>query len=229
LTGLDFEGDVMSQPVRSSVVIAKLLDAEGFSPRTAQAIRKWIANRRKTAAYGAIVSKQRRREFAELIKRIGLSPGDRMILGKFISEMQSECFQAGLTIGLAALLLSGDGDVGGKKQEQQDNGAEGTAKKGRKAKAAKKSRTATEAQGEEKKESAAQGQGEAMTDPIVSIGVDVTPKPPELVCAFMPPGGGTVDGVLVFGGDQSIHSKRVYDRVPGSYGFSPDQPIGGGQ
>jgi hypothetical protein len=54
----------------------------------------------------------------------------------------------------------------------------------------------------------------------VSVGIDVTPKTPE---------GDVVDGVLIFGGDSSIHSKRVYDRVPGSYGFSPDKPIGGDQ
>lgn len=96
--------------INSGVVIARMLHTEGFSSRTANAVRKW--HRRKLAS-----SRHRerhakaRRALSEMVKRLNLSDGDRIILGHFIQYETAANFEAGLRIGLTAQMFPEAGGV----------------------------------------------------------------------------------------------------------------------
>lgn len=87
----------MSKPLRSSVVIAKLLKSEGFSDHVANMVeRYWMKN----------ICRGRRKKL-NLAKELGqlslkLTDGEKLILGKFIAWHKRMSFDVGLRIGLTA-------------------------------------------------------------------------------------------------------------------------------
>ena len=86
--------------INSAVAIARLLDSEGFTDHTAQAVMRYAQRR------SGFTDNQRRHwqkritAFREIT--VKLSPGEKLILGKFIAARQKASFDAGLRIGLTA-------------------------------------------------------------------------------------------------------------------------------
>jgi hypothetical protein len=89
---------------KSSVVIAKLLDSEGFNDHVQNLVEKYWLNVVSSAAR----KKHRRleRNIAEMCKK--LDDGEKLILGKFISMHKAMSFQTGLRIGLTAFACKHD-------------------------------------------------------------------------------------------------------------------------
>lgn len=85
--------------IKSAVVIARLLGAEGFNEHVAQAVYHYSKNRvmteRQHKAYMRLKS-----ALAEMCKE--MDAGDRLIIGKFIAAQHRMAFDAGLRVGLAA-------------------------------------------------------------------------------------------------------------------------------
>jgi len=86
----------MAKQLRSAVVIAKLLDTEGFSDHVANQVEKYWLH---------IVNSSARKKHRRLERNIGemckkLDDGEKLILGKFISMHKAMSFQTGLRIGL---------------------------------------------------------------------------------------------------------------------------------
>lgn len=90
-------GQYTGNRLRSSVVIAQLLDSEGFSDHVANIVEKyWLKNICKGSM------RKRHRKFEQDITAMcrKLTDGERMILGKFISMHKRMSFDTGLRIGL---------------------------------------------------------------------------------------------------------------------------------
>lgn len=92
---------------RSCVVVAKALDAEGFTSNVAKMVRKyWMRN---------IVEGRRMWKVAKTVKafREQVSPkltqGDRFVLGKFIGLREKMAFDTGLRIGMQAFITDNSG------------------------------------------------------------------------------------------------------------------------
>lgn len=89
----------MSKSVNSAVVIAELLNAEGFTPHIASkcesfAKRKVLTERQKASYI------RTDEEFNEIVK--ALDQGQRHIIGKFINFQKAFAFHGGLRVGLGA-------------------------------------------------------------------------------------------------------------------------------
>lgn len=84
--------------IKSSVVIAKLLDSEGFNEHVQNMVERYWLHTVNAAAR----KKHRRldRDITEMCKK--LTDGEKLILGKFISMHKAMSFQTGLRIGLTA-------------------------------------------------------------------------------------------------------------------------------
>lgn len=90
------------RPMKSCIEIAKMLDAEGFTPHVAQGIRKyWMKNIIEPRKAHRIV--RAIRAFREQVAP-KLNQGDRFVLGKFIGIRERQAFDTGLRIGLQAFL-----------------------------------------------------------------------------------------------------------------------------
>jgi hypothetical protein len=89
----------MPKPINSSVVIAKMLDSEGFSDHVANQVeRYWMRN---------ICNPRARKKYRKLDADIAamcskLTDGEKYILGKFIALHKRMSFDTGLRIGLSA-------------------------------------------------------------------------------------------------------------------------------
>lgn len=93
----------MKRPdVNSGVVIAKLLDCEGFSDFTANQIKRYWLKNCQNPRLAPRVAKIRR-AFAEMV-RAKLSDADRLILGRMMAVHARQNFDTGLRIGLTAFL-----------------------------------------------------------------------------------------------------------------------------
>ena len=90
--------------IRSSVVIAKVLDSEGFNEHVQNQVEKYWLHISGPAAR----KKHRRldRDIAEMCKK--LTDGEKLVLGKFISMHKAMSFQTGLRIGLTAFACKCD-------------------------------------------------------------------------------------------------------------------------
>jgi len=83
------------------VVVAKLLDSEGYTDHLAGVVRKYAFN---IATQGQRKRLQKiKKMFSELVKS-KLDDKDRMILGKFMSIRLKMSFDVGIRMGLAAYL-----------------------------------------------------------------------------------------------------------------------------
>jgi hypothetical protein len=98
---------MMAKRLKSAVVIAKLLDAEGFSDHVANQVEKYWLHVVNASAR----KKHRRleRNIAEMCKKF--DDGEKLILGKFISMHKAMSFQTGLRIGLTAFACKHNIDV----------------------------------------------------------------------------------------------------------------------
>lgn len=86
--------------INSSVVIAKLLAGEGFTPYVSNLVENYYRNR-------SGLTDRQKKEAVELHYAFGkaisqLSVGERLIVGKFIGFKNKACFDTGLRIGLSA-------------------------------------------------------------------------------------------------------------------------------
>lgn len=92
----------MPDPIKSAVVIAQLLDCEGFSDHTANAVKRyWWRNCCKPHAQARLAKV--RRAFSEMVKA-KLSDTDRIVLGRMIGLLSKMQFDTGLRVGLTAFL-----------------------------------------------------------------------------------------------------------------------------
>lgn len=93
-----------NRPLNSAIVIARLLDTEGFTDHTANQIERYW--RRNAGLTERQQQKLQRLESAmgELASR--LSTGDRMVLGKFIGLHKKMSFDTGLRIGLTCMAVT---------------------------------------------------------------------------------------------------------------------------
>lgn len=92
---------------RSCVVIAKALDAEGFTSNVAKMVRKyWMRN----VVEGRKMWKVNKtiRAFREQVAP-KLTQGDRFVLGKFIGLREKMAFESGLRIGMQAFITENTG------------------------------------------------------------------------------------------------------------------------
>lgn len=99
--------------MNSLAAVFRLLDTEGFTEHSAACVQRY--NRRQVAgrARQMIRYEKNRKRFSDVAK--ALSPGDKLILGKFIATREAMAFDAGLRIGLSAGLCGSEGaeDDGG--------------------------------------------------------------------------------------------------------------------
>lgn len=105
----------MSKPMKSSVVVARLLESEGFTAHTANAMIRY--SRRITHP-----STQRRYERARRAAKESLrdlDEGTKAIVGKFINHQMRIAFDTGLRIGLAAHAALNDKECEGLPDERR--------------------------------------------------------------------------------------------------------------
>lgn len=86
--------------INSAVVIAKLLDCEGFSPETANAVWRYAQRRIGFTERQRHKWNARLKEFREIAAK--LSEAEKLVLGKFLAMRHKAAFDAGLRIGLMA-------------------------------------------------------------------------------------------------------------------------------
>ena len=91
------------RPLNSAVVIAQLLDCEGFTSHTAQQVKRyWMRN--------AGLTKRQQHQIVGLKCKLSelcgkLDEGDKLVLGRFIGLQKKLSFDTGLRIGLTALAV----------------------------------------------------------------------------------------------------------------------------
>ncbi len=91
------------KPLNSSVVIAKLLCSEGFTPYLANQIERYWKRSSK-------LSKVERKNLEKLDKSLtnickDMSKKDKMVIGKFVGLHKKMSFQTGLKIGIQAFAV----------------------------------------------------------------------------------------------------------------------------
>lgn len=82
----------------SAIIIARLLDSEGFSAYTAQQVKRYSL-RNATDQQAERYEKVKKR-FSEIMKSHSLE--ERMLIGAYIRILQKMAFDSGLKIGLTA-------------------------------------------------------------------------------------------------------------------------------
>lgn len=82
---------------KSAVVLAQMIDAEGFTPVLASAIKRY--EKRVLPPYMVRKIAERKRAFSEMV-HLKLSEVDRIVLGKYLGHMAKMNFDAGLRVGL---------------------------------------------------------------------------------------------------------------------------------
>lgn len=86
------------RPINSAVVIAKLLDTEGFTDYTANRCEQWWKrNRVKTDGQHRRIAKLEA-ALTELASK--MSEAEKLLLGKFIGMKIKQGFETGMAIGL---------------------------------------------------------------------------------------------------------------------------------
>lgn len=87
---------------RSGVGIAKMLGIEGFTPYVATLVRRWyrrrVASRNQRKRY-----EKARNAFRESVVP-KLTDADRIVLGRFIGQIETAAFLTGMRMGLAVRL-----------------------------------------------------------------------------------------------------------------------------
>jgi hypothetical protein len=110
--GKEGEGKAMtrlsesSPRYKSSIVIARLLASEGYTPKITKALRHYA----KRHFPAATLRKYERvkRSLGEVTRN--LSEGDRLVIGRFIAWQTRMAMDAGLRVGLAASLTTTEQD-----------------------------------------------------------------------------------------------------------------------
>jgi hypothetical protein len=86
--------------IRSTTVIAKLLNSEGFSDTVANAVYAYWRNRTGLTRRQRSQLSRMRSEVAALAKK--LTEGEKQVLGRFIGLQKKASFDTGLRIGILA-------------------------------------------------------------------------------------------------------------------------------
>ena len=95
--------------MNSAVVIAKLLDTEGFTDYTANRCEQWWRkNRVKTEGQHHRIDKLEK-SFSELAGK--LTQSEKYLLGKFIGLRMKQSFETGIAIGLTVSAVKNSVDV----------------------------------------------------------------------------------------------------------------------
>ena len=98
-----------SKPLRSAVVIGKLLSTEGFTDHVACMIEKYW---KKSSGLTERQRRQMKRLETELSRICGdMPPGDRLVLGRFIGLHKKMSFDTGLKIGIQAFATRQDKSI----------------------------------------------------------------------------------------------------------------------
>lgn len=97
------------KPLRSAIVIAQLLGTEGFTDFVANMVEKYWKHR-------SGLTDRQREQIADLEHEMGrimapLSPGDRLVIGKFIGLHKKMSFDTGLKIGLQTFATKVDKEI----------------------------------------------------------------------------------------------------------------------
>lgn len=92
--------------INSAVVIARLLESEGFSPETANAVRRYANRRMGFTRRQRLAWKARNKAFS--VMAATLSESQKLLLGRWIATRQKAAFDAGLRIGLMAFAVEND-------------------------------------------------------------------------------------------------------------------------
>jgi hypothetical protein len=80
--------------------LAELLGGEGFTENTARCVEYYFTRRSGLTRHQQKKIEERRKQFSAIMS--ALSPGDRLVVGKFIHQQTRMSFDAGLKIGLLA-------------------------------------------------------------------------------------------------------------------------------
>lgn len=113
----------MKRPIKSSVVVARLLESEGFTAHAANEVIRY--SRRIT--HPSVQRRYERNSRAAKEALRGLDEGTKAIVGKFINHQMRIAFDAGLRIGLTAHAVLNDKECDGiphergPQQELQDS------------------------------------------------------------------------------------------------------------
>lgn len=98
----------MADPIKSTVIIAKLLGSSGYDEFAVGCVKKyWRRNCEQPRAKARNAKKKR--AFSALVKE-KLNDSDRIVLGQFLSMFAKMNFDAGLRIGLTTTLVAGASD-----------------------------------------------------------------------------------------------------------------------
>ena len=93
----------------SAVVIAKLLDTEGFTDYTANRCEAWwLRNRVKTEGQHRRIEKLEQ-SFSEMAAK--LTQAEKYLLGKFIGLRMKQSFETGIAIGLTVAAVQNSKDI----------------------------------------------------------------------------------------------------------------------
>ena len=93
-------------PLRSSVVIAKLLSSEGFTDHVANEVERYWKHSSGLTDRQQRKIEQLERDLSELCAN--MTTGQRMVLGRFIGLQKKMSFETGLRIGLTAHAVKHD-------------------------------------------------------------------------------------------------------------------------
>lgn len=94
---------------KSTVVIARLLGNEGFTPYVANQIQTYWKKRSGLTERQQKSIKALRKEFSSIMKN--LDKKETLVIGKYIGLLEKMCFETGLKIGLQTFAESVEKDV----------------------------------------------------------------------------------------------------------------------
>lgn len=101
---------------KSSVIIANLLDSEGFSDHVANSVEQyWMKNICRTPAKRRV--RKLDKEITEMCKKF--TDAEKLVLGKFIGIHKKMSFDTGLRIGLTAFARKHDKEYAMIESEKQ--------------------------------------------------------------------------------------------------------------
>ena len=98
----------MAKPIVKSVVaIARMLNAEGFTPHIASCVRRYA--RREMTVYQRRRYGKAKAMFSAMVKE-KLDDRDRLVLGRYISHIAGANLNVGIRIGLGARIALAEED-----------------------------------------------------------------------------------------------------------------------
>jgi len=97
----------MTHPIRSAVVVARLLGVEGYDDQTHNAVEHYWKNHVMDPRRAKNIERIEKK-FSKLVLELELSEAERLTLGRFISVRSQMSFDSGLRIGMQAFAHAND-------------------------------------------------------------------------------------------------------------------------